>query len=177
MVNLVKCLDKVIDYRGKTPMKSDHGIITLSAKSIKNNEILYDKAYYVSEETYTRFMVRGFPRKGDILLTTEAPLGCVCELDQDGLCVAQRVITLRANSDILDNKFLKYYLQSPEGQYSLKSRATGTTVQGIKRSEFRKIEFLKPSLPEQRAIGTILGALDDKIDLLRRQNATLEAMA
>ena len=74
--NLIKmedALEALIDYRGKTPRKSDFGIETLSAKSVKNGYIDYSQCYYISEEEYDRFMVRGIPKKGDILLTTEAP--------------------------------------------------------------------------------------------------------
>lgn len=64
--NLVACLEKVIDYRGKTPKKSDNGILTLSAKSVKMGEIDYSQAYHISEKTYDKFMVRGFPTCGEI---------------------------------------------------------------------------------------------------------------
>jgi len=88
-------LSEIIDYRGKTPEKSESGIVTLSAKSVKNGYIDYTSAYYISEETYKKFMVRGFPKKGDILLTTEAPLGYVAKLDRDKVAIAQRLLTLR----------------------------------------------------------------------------------
>ena len=174
---LVDCLDSLIDYRGKTPKKSENGIPTLSAKSVKMGEIFYDRAFYISPETYNKFMVRGIPKKGDVLLTTEAPLGCVARLDRDDVGLAQRLITLRGKNNILDNGYLMYYLMSPIGQYELKNRATGTTVQGIKRSEFEKVLIKLPPLPEQKAIAHILGTLDDKIELNRKMNQTLEAMA
>jgi len=174
---LVDCLESLIDYRGKTPKKSDKGILTLSAKSVKMGVINYDQAYHISKQTYDKFMVRGFPQKGDILLTTEAPLGCVAKLDRNGIAVAQRLITLRGKSEVLDNDYLKYYLMSPKGQHELLSRASGTTVQGIKRTEFAKIPIVLPPLIEQKAIAYILSSLDDKIELNRRMNETLEAMA
>jgi type I restriction enzyme S subunit len=65
---------------------------------------------------------------------------------------------------------------SKRGQYELQSRATGTTVQGIKRTEFAKVKIKLPPLPEQKALAHILGSLDDKIALNRQTNATLEAM-
>lgn len=83
-------LSAIIDYRGKTPQKSESGIPTLSAKSVKNNYINYAECYYISEDEYKRFMVRGFPKKGDILLTTEAPMGMVARLDRDDIAIAQR---------------------------------------------------------------------------------------
>ena len=86
-------------------------------------------------------MIRGIPKKGDILLTTEAPLGMVAKLDRDDIAIAQRLLTLRGKQGVLDNDYLLYYLQSSDGQAALKARETGTTVTGIKQSEFRKIEL------------------------------------
>lgn len=81
-------LEQIIDYRGKTPKKSDSGIPTLSAKSVKNNHIDYSLCYYISPDEYERFMVRGFPKVGDVLLTTEAPMGMVARLDRDDVGIA-----------------------------------------------------------------------------------------
>lgn len=176
--NLVACLEKIIDYRGKTPKKSVNGIVTLSAKSVKMGRIDYSQAYYISEETYESFMVRGFPKKGDILMTTEAPLGCIAKLDRDNVSVAQRLLTLRGKAGVLDNDYLMYFLSSRRGQHELYSRASGSTVQGIKRSEFEHVKILLPSsFEEQKTIAKILSSFDEKIELLREQNETLESLA
>lgn len=172
--NLEENLEVILDYRGKTPQKSEKGRVTLSAKSVKMGYIDYSNIYYVSEETYSKFMTRGLPKKGDILLTTEAPLGCVAELKDDSVCLAQRLITLRGKKEKLNNKYLLYYLQSPRGQYELLSKATGTTVQGIKRTEFSKVKILMPSLEKQNKIASILSSLDEKIELNRKINQNLE---
>jgi len=129
-----EALEVIIDYRGKTPKKSESGVQTLSAKSVKNNYIDYSKCYFISKEEYNRFMVRELPQKGDILLTTEAPLGLVAKLDRDNVAIAQRLLTLRGKKGVLDNDYLLYYLQSPKGQYSLKARESVTTVTGIKQA-------------------------------------------
>lgn len=68
-------LEYIIDYRGKTPQKSEKGVLTLSAKSVRDGYIDYNQCYCISKEEYARFMVRGFPQIGDVLLTTEAPCG------------------------------------------------------------------------------------------------------
>lgn len=99
-------LEAIIDYRGKTPKKSETGIPTLSAKTVRNNYIDYNNCYYISEDEYKRFMVRGFPKIGDILLTTEAPLGMTAKLDRDDVAIAQRLLTLRGKAGILDNDYL-----------------------------------------------------------------------
>lgn len=156
-------LEAIIDYRGKTPKKADTGIPALSAKSVKNNYIDYNACYYISPEEYKRFMVRGKPQKGDILLTTEAPMGMVACLDRDDVAIAQRLLTLRGKENILDNNYLLYYLQSPIGQALLRARETGTTVMGIKQSEFKKIQISIPGIEIQRKIGKFLRTIDKKI--------------
>jgi type I restriction enzyme S subunit len=170
-------LDALIDYRGKTPKKSKTGIMTLSAKSVKNNHIDYSQCYFISEEEYEKFMVRGFPKKGDILLTTEAPLGLVARLDRNDVAIAQRLLTLRGKENVLDNDYLLYYLQSPIGQASLKARETGTTVTGIKQAEFRKIEIEIPDYEVQKKVSGILRVIDQKIEFNNAINNNLEQQA
>ena len=170
-------LEAIIDYRGKTPKKSEAGIPTLSAKSVKNNHIDYDSCYCISPDEYKRFMVRGLPQIGDILLTTEAPLGMVAQLDRNDVGIAQRLLALRGKQGILDNEYLLYYLQSPIGQALLRARETGTTVTGIKQSEFRKIKIDIPDIENQRKIGGILRGLDKKIALNEEINKNLEQQA
>lgn len=170
-------LDALIDYRGKTPRKSDNGIPTLSAKSVKNNHIDYSECYFISPEEYKRFMVRGFPQKGDILLTTEAPLGIVAKLDRDNVAIAQRLLTLRGKKGVLDNDYLLYLLQSPYGQALLKAKETGTTVTGIKQAEFRKIVVDLPDIETQQKISSILRAIDEKIALKGKMNNNLQQQA
>ena len=170
-------LEAIIDYRGKTPQKSESGIPTLSAKSVKNNLIDYNNCYYISQEEYNRFMVRGFPKKGDILLTTEAPLGMAAKLDRDDIAIAQRLLTLRGKENILDNDYLLYFLQSTKGQHLLKSHETGTTVTGIKQAVFRKLEISIPDIEDQRKIATILSSLDNRISLNTAINENLEQQA
>ncbi len=170
-------LNEIIDYRGKTPVKSETGIVTLSAKSVKDGYIDYSKAYFISESTYQKFMVRGFPRKGDILLTTEAPLGLVARLDREKVGIAQRLLTLRGKKEYLLNDYLMYYLMSNEGKHQLTSRQSGTTVTGIKQKEFRKCLISIPPFEEQKAIAHILSTLDDKIEVNNQINKTLENMA
>ena len=173
---LEEVVEYFIDYRGKTPNKTTSGIPLVTAKIVKNGALL-EPDEFISEEDYPLWMTRGFPEINDVVLTTEAPLGEVALIKDRNVALAQRIITLRGFKDKLDNKFLKYWFQSEYGQYELDSRASGTTVFGIKASVLKKIPVPVPSLPEQQAIASVLSALDDKIDLLQRQNQTLEQMA
>ncbi len=173
---LEKCMEAIIDYRGKTPKKTSSGIPLITAKIIKGGSI-EPTSEYIAEEDYKSWMRRGIPEPGDIVMTTEAPLGEVAQLDGRKIALAQRVITLRGKSGLLDNTFLKYLISSQDVQHQLEGRATGTTVKGIKQSELRKITLKFPSFRTQRQIALILGTLDDKIALNHQINATLESMA
>jgi len=166
----------IIDYRGKTPRKTSWGIPLITAKVVKGGSIETPREFIASED-YEPWMRRGIPKAGDVLITTEAPLGEIAQLGIERVALAQRLIALRGKSDVLDNTFLKFLMQSVEVQDQLRARASGTTVLGIKQSELRKVLLTIPPLSEQRAIAHILGTLDDKIELNRRMNETLEAMA
>jgi len=175
-VRLDDALDALIDYRGKTPRKTSNGIPIITAKIVKNGFIL-EPDEFIAIEDYETWMVRGFPKNGDVVLTMEAPLGEVAQINNERVALAQRIVTLRGKKGVLDNTYLKYFLISDIGQAKLKERETGTTVTGIKQSELRLIEINLPPFETQQRIAFILSALDDKIELNRQTNATLEAIA
>lgn len=169
-------LEELIDYRGKTPVKTSSGIPLVTAKIIKNG-VINEFTEFIAESDYDRWMVRGFPKYGDVVLTTEAPLGEVAQLDDKKIALAQRVVCLRGKSNLLDNTYLKYYFLSQYGRKALKSRESGTTVTGIKQSELRNVEVRYPSFQDQRNIASILSSLDDKIAVNKKICENLEAQA
>lgn len=173
---LENVIDKFIDYRGKTPKKTTYGIPLITAKIVKNGRLL-EANEFIAEGDYQSWMTRGFPEINDVVLTVEAPLGEVALIKNRNIALAQRIITLQTKKELCDSIFLKYYLQSHEGQGLLQARASGSTVEGIKSAELKRLEIYLPQLTEQAAIASILSSLDDKIDLLHRQNTTLEKMA
>jgi type I restriction enzyme S subunit len=173
---LEDCLDALIDYRGKTPVKTSFGIPLITAKIIKSGRI-EKPTEFIAVEDYESWMRRGIPKSGDVVLTVEAPLGEVAQLGAEKIALAQRVVTLRGKVDFLDSTYLLYWLQSQDAQEQLKARATGTTVLGIKQSELRKLSVPIPPIKIQKEIAHILRALDDRIALFHEANATLKAIA
>lgn len=173
---LENLLDKLIDYRGKTPKKTLSGIPLVTAKIVKNGTI-NGYTEFIPKEDYNKWMVRGFPKVGDVILTTEAPLGEVALLKEEKVALAQRIVCLRGKDNVLDNTYLKYYLQSGKGQKSLSARESGTTVTGIKQAELRRVDIEYPTYEDQRRIASILSSLDRKIELNNKINADLEEMA
>ena len=166
----------IIDYRGKTPRKTLFGIPLITAKIVKGGRIMTPDEF-IAPEDYDLWMRRGLPEPGDVVMTMEAPLGEVAQLDSRKIALAQRLITLRGKPDLINNTYLKFAMQSAFVQNQLKARSTGTTVLGIRQSELKKVEIPLPHLDEQNRIAHILGTLDDKIELNRQMNDTLEAIA
>jgi type I restriction enzyme S subunit len=175
-IRLEDALEALIDYRGKTPNKTTSGIPLITAKIVKNG-FIQEPNEFIAAEDYDSWMVRGFPKIGDVVLTMEAPLGEVAQINDERVALAQRIVTLRGKEGLLDNTYLKYFFKSEIGQSRLKERETGTTVTGIKQSELRLVEIDVPPLSTQRCIATILSELDEKIELNRQTNQTLEAIA
>ena len=154
-----------VDYRGKTPKKVEKGIFLITARNIKDGKIDYKlSTEYISEDDYDEVMKRGIPQKGDVLITTEAPLGSVAQIDNVNVALAQRIIKYRGNPGILDNGYLKYYLSSDYFQTQLLKKSTGSTVKGIKGTVLHKMKIILPPLKEQEKIAEILSTWDLAID-------------
>jgi type I restriction enzyme, S subunit len=178
MLAIEDIAEKIIDYRGKTPPKSDKGVRLVTAKVIKNGFIQEERSEYISEDTYSSWMRRGYPQQHDIVITTEAPLGEVAQLrTTEKVALAQRVILLRAKQNVMDQQYFYQALKSPIVQANLQQRSTGTTVLGIKQSELRKVEVPYFPLPTQHKIAAILSAYDDLIENNLRRIKILEEMA
>jgi type I restriction enzyme S subunit len=179
---LRKCLKRIIDYRGKTPKKlgsdwADKGYRALSAINVKDSGLTSTETIRcVDAETYKKWMKEEVKR-GDILLTSEAPAGEVMIWDSDEkIVLSQRLFCLRTNKQF-DNRFIKYYLQSPAGKREVNRTRSGSTVAGISAEMFDQIQVLHPETGTPQKNASVLTALDAKIDLNKRINAELEALA
>ncbi len=162
---------RFIDYRGKTPEKTEDGLRLITAKNVKMGYLSETPKEFVSPESYGGWMTRGIPRLGDVLFTTEAPLANVAQLDIDEKVVfAQRIIIMQPVTTKLDSAFLKYLLLSQPVQQRIHDKGTGATVKGIKASLLKTIEISFPkSVVEQERIVV-------KLDGLREQTQRLESI-
>ena len=157
-----------VDYRGKTPTKTESGVFLVTAKNIKMGYIDYKTSKeFISQESYDEAMRRGLPKIGDVLFTTEAPMGNVAQVDNENIALAQRVIKFRGKS-ILNNTFLKYSFINDKFQNELLNNAIGTTVLGIQGKVLHKMKINIPSLPEQEKIANFLSSIDEKIELIEK---------
>ena len=145
-----KVLERIIDYRGKTPAKTDSGIPLITAKNIRMGFVDTEPKEFIAERSFDSWMTRGIPLKGDVLFTTEAPLGNIAQITTDEkLAFAQRVIILQTNKR-MRNDFLKYVLMTDRPQRWIRMKGTGSTVEGIKQSVFRRLPIAFPIEPEEQ---------------------------
>lgn len=173
--NTINNLTEYVDYRGKTPNKTENGIFLITAKNIKLGYIDYTSSCeYISIEDYDEVMRRGLPKIGDVLITTEAPLGNVANIDREDIALAQRVIKYRGLPDQCNNYFLKQYFLSNNFQKILLEKSTGGTVKGIKGSVLHKIKINVPVIQEQTKIANFLSSVDNKINQLTKKKILLE---
>jgi len=169
-VGLTKYLQSLVDYRGKTPGKTKDGIFLVTAKNIKNGIIDYSLSQeFVREDEYDEIMRRGKPEIGDVLLTTEAPLGEVANIDNTNIALAQRVIKMQGRTGVLDNYFLKYWILGASFSQNLQSLGTGSTALGIKASKLCLLKVVLPPLHEQTKIAQFLDQKTEEIDEQKTQ--------
>ena len=113
-------------------------------------------------------------KKGQIIISARGTVGVVSVLGRD-MAFNQSSYGIDAAKSITCNDFLYYLLKANIANFH--SASYGAVFDTITKETFNQIVVILPPLPEQRAIASVLSSLDDKIDLLHRQNKTLEAMA
>ena len=173
-----KYLKSIVDYRGRTPTKIDDGVFLVTARNIKNGIINYDlSTEFISDDEYQLIMRRGKPSIGEVLFTTEAPLGEVANIDNEQIALAQRIVKFSGKDNILNNFYLKYFIQSTQFQNGLMSYATGSTALGIKAERFVYLRQILPLYDEQAAISNFLDRETQKIDnLIAKQQNLIELL-
>lgn len=168
--NLDEALELVIDHRGLTPKKlgsdwTDEGIAAISAMNVKRGKIVSkNQIRYVTDGLYRKWMPNEL-MNGDVLLTSEAPLGEAYIIrNNEKFCLSQRLFALRPKNTVLVSEYLYYYLTSEFGSKKLHERATGSTAKGIRQTELLKVEIPVPPISTQNRISTILYAIDQDIE-------------
>jgi type I restriction enzyme S subunit len=182
------CFDLVGGYAFKSADFIQSGIPVIKIKNVKPNQMLYSDLSYV-DASFLKLRPDKIVKKGDILITMSGNrfdgspdtwVGKVAQFNEGApFLLNQRVGILQPKDGIdLDRRFFCYVLSSQFYQTEFISIATSSGGQAnLSPSQILGAPVDVPPLPEQKAIASILGALDDKIELNRRMNATLEAMA
>ena len=181
----INCLAKIIDFRGKTPKKlglswSNNGKYrALSALNVKNGFI--DKnidVHFGNYDLYKKWMGNTELEKGDILFTTEAPMGNIAIIkDDEKYILSQRTIAFRVDAKNINGPFLLYKLNTVSTKNKLMSLSTGGTAQGISQKNLSYL-FISVSndLNEQQKIGDFFSKLDKLLDLQQQKIDKLELL-
>jgi type I restriction enzyme S subunit len=156
---------KLIDYRGRTPVKTESGVRLITAKNVKLGYLQLEPQEFINPNSYDSWMTRGIPNYGDVIFTTEAPLGNVAQINTtEKLAFAQRIIVMQPERNKIDPTFLKYLLLSENIRKRIFEKETGATVTGIKSSLLKKIPILLPPISEQKCIVEIVDETFTAID-------------
>lgn len=170
----------IVDNRGKTVPTADTGIPLIATNCIDNKNLypVYEKLRYVSEDTYDNWF-RSHPKPMDIILTLKGSQNGAVNLVPDPVdfCIAQDMVALRVDETKIDNLYLFAALRSEDIQDQIKTLDVSGVIPHFKKSDFDKLEIPLPPRSLQEFIGKTYFDLCNKIDLLHRQNKTLEAMA
>lgn len=170
-----------MDFRGKTPKKlgldwsPDGDVAAISAKNIKHGQLVnMDKCHRGSVRLYKTWMKDGDLREGDLLLTSEAPLGEWYQVKAgDKFILSQRTFALRPNPKIVDADYFASVVSSRHFQDVLHNFATGTTVMGIRQKTLLTVPIELPDIETQRRIGQVISDLHAKVELNQQINKNL----
>jgi type I restriction enzyme S subunit len=165
---------------GKEAYLAEGPFSLIRSQNVLNERFSYGGLAFISQEQADQ-LSNAEVQNGDVLLNiTGDSVARVCQVDPGVLParVNQHVAIIRPKPEVIDPRFLRYFLVSPEMQaHMLGLAASGATRNALTKGMIEKFDIPAIPLPEQRAIAATLGALDDKIALNRKMNATLEAMA
>ncbi|MGV0639108.1 restriction endonuclease subunit S [Mycobacterium kansasii] len=171
--HIIDCVNKTAPSVEKpSPFKM------LRTTNVRNGWVDTSKVRYVTKTTFERWTRRMRPRRGDIILTREAPLGEVGVLRTDeAVFLGQRLVMYRPDESECDPRFLMYSMLGPTVQAELRSLGSGATVEHLRVPDCERLMIPCPSPAVQKRIGAVLGSLDDLIDINRRRIEVLEDMA
>ncbi len=147
--------------------------------NVKDGRIDLSTCRYVDEPTYERWTRRAQLLDGDVVLTREAPIGEVGYIQNLGpVFLGQRLMQYRPDPEKVVPRYLYYAFRSPDLQHQFGTHdGSGSVVSHIRVADCHEFKVSVPPIDHQQNVVTLLGSLDDKIELNRRMNETLEAMA
>ncbi len=181
----VDLLESIVDFRGRTPKKlgmdwADHKTnhLALSAVNVKMGYIDFDNdPHYGDDALYNKWMHGRELHEGQVLFTTEAPMGNVAQVPNDEpYILSQRTIAFNPKQNLIKENFLITLLESPNVQNKLEILATGGTAQGVSQKSLSHLTVKIPCLLEQQKIADLFSTLDNVIDSVQKEVDSWEQM-
>ncbi|MGG8382754.1 restriction endonuclease subunit S [Bacillus sp. R-CC1] len=177
-------IKSTVDFRGRTPKKlglnwSENGYLALSALNVKNGYIDSSAdAHYGNQELYDKWMTGHELRKGQVLFTTEAPMGNTAQVPDDkGYILSQRTIAFDVNPEKITDDFLAVLLRSPKTFAELSALSSGGTAKGVSQKSLSQLKVTVPTnLEEQVKIGVFFKNLDQLITIQQRKLEKTKAL-
>ena len=168
---------------GATPTGGDNsykqeGISLIRSQNVYDFQFSYNGLAFI-DDVQADALRNVTVENGDVLLNiTGDSVARVCKVPEKVLParVNQHVAIIRTDKEKLDSDYLLYSMQAKK-EYLLSISEIGATRRALTKGMLEDLDIMLPPLPEQKSIASILSSLDDKIDLLHRQNKTLEALA
>jgi type I restriction enzyme S subunit len=171
---------KLIDCVHKTPAAADHGFPYIAIPQLSEGRVDVDSARRISEQDMLEWNVKCNPQEDDIILSRRCNPGVTAVIPKGFRgSLGQNLVLLRAtDTNLLTPKYLRWVTRGREWWNEVdRFINVGAVFESLKCADIPEFAIPVPSIPEQRAIAHILGTLDDKIELNRKTNETLEAMA
>ncbi len=170
---------RVFDCEHATPRRALVGYVYIAIPDIRDGRLLVDGARRISREDFEKWTRRTRPQAGDVVVTRRGRVGDSAIVPSGLACaIGQNLVILRSDGSQVDQRFLRWALRSPAYHTQVRKYLNvGAVFDSLNVRDFPRFELPIPPLAEQRAIAGVLGALDDKIELNRRMNETLEGMA
>ena len=179
---LLGCIEKITDFRGRTPKKlgmdwSESGYLALSALNVKDGYIDFSQdVHYGDQALYEKWMNGNELHEGQVLFTTEAPMGNVAQVpDNKRYILSQRTIAFDVKEDIITENFLATLLRSPVVFNTLTSLSSGGTAKGVSQKSLAGVDVQIPvDLKEQTLLADYFQSLDHLITLHQRKHIHLQ---
>lgn len=155
------------------------GTPLITVKNLGENKVTYNKLDFVSDQDKER-LSKFILQEGDIVFSRVGYVDrrAFITKKESGWLFSGSTLRVRVKeTSTLNPKYLSYYFGQKRFKDDIKNMSVGATRPSLNTQLLEEVEIIIPPLPEQRAIASVLSSLDDKIDLLHRQNTTLEALA
>ena len=181
---LLGCIEKITDFRGRTPKKlgmdwSENGYLALSALNVKDGYIDFSRdVHYGDQDLYDKWMSGNELHKGQVLFTTEAPMGNVAQVpDTSKYILSQRTIAFDVKAELITEDFLATVLRTPKVFSDLTSLSTGGTAKGVSQKTLAFVNILIPrDLAEQDRLSSFFKSLDGLITLHQRKLESIKLL-
>ncbi|WP_300482346.1 restriction endonuclease subunit S [uncultured Neisseria sp.] len=178
--SLDQLLIHIVDNRGRTCPTSEQGIPLIATNCIKQDSLfpVFEKIRYISQDTYNNWF-RSHPKPNDIIFVCKGSPGRVAWTPEIvNFCIAQDMVALRANPQIIDPKYLFALLRSDEVQQKISNMHVGTLIPHFKKGDFKNLHLdIITDLTIQKKIGNKYFQLLEKIEINTQINQTLEQIA